>query len=849
MNRVLLLSLAILFFSTCLVIPPLHADTVIHDGFEDGDATGWVTSGNVAVNGLTAIGSYALRHKGPSSAVLHVSTTGYSAVSITMHLAATSLENGEDCYAEVSTNGGGAWTQVVHVGNGNDNGTFFSQSAAPAGADDNPDLQLRFRGTGGQAGDYCWGDEVTVSGTPGGIDPEPDIAIGGSGAFGNVDIGTTSDRALTVSNGGTAALVIGTLSGLAAPFSLQSDACSSTSLSPSQSCQVVVRFAPTVTGYQSDLLDIPSNDPDTPLLQLGVNGTGTEPGGGGFDPDFDPLTGDGNVNRTALAPATLHSGSDPGSRVDLSAYGVPAGAAQPDDVFEGSLELIGEAGGGAFDEHKDTFRYTGNQDTTRKHLPEFNFDFVQTGTHLFPVDRGTITGSHPEWEYILEAGRVWKENGDNGWSRAALPFTLHQKNANCMHNGVLTFLFKDDGSTSKAAYQISSETCLYFKFDMWGLLDASYTPATIPNADDLRVAYQSEVGGRMPVKPIADLATDHPGADPGQFGNPAETDPAHMTAFGFIIDGTHYVGGCETRNGTYPYCDNLAMPSYSTAKSVFAGVALMRMELKYPGFMNSTVASRVPDCAADGNWDDVPYRHVIDMATGNYQSALYMSDEGASHTNDLFLSLDHASKIGYSCTQYSRKATPGSNWVYHTSDTYILGTAMNAHVKSLEGGGKDIFTDTLVEEVWKPLGISPAAQVSRRTYDSVQQPFTGWGLTLLRNDVARLTHFLNVDDGRIGGQLAVDAFELDAALQRDPADRGIDTSIADFKYNNGFWAHEIAADLGCPGEVWVPFMSGYGGITVLLLPNDTSYYVFSDDDTYLWMDAALESHAIRSLCP
>ena len=106
-----------------------------------------------------------------------------------------------------------------------------------------------------------------------------------------------------------------------------------------------------------------------------------------------------------------------------------------------------------------------------------------------------------------------------------------------------------------------------------------------------------------------------------------------------------------------------------------------------------------------------------------------------------------------------------------------------------------------------------------------------------------------MDNGQINGLAVIDRFELDAALQRDPLDRGINTSTAGFKYNNGFWAHEIASDVSCSGELWVPFMSGYGGISVLLLPNDTVYYVWSDNDTYLWMDAAQESHAIRSLCP
>lgn len=825
-----------------------HADVIASDDFEDGNANGWVMNGNIAVNGLNAIGSYALRHKKSGTSVLSVPTTGYSDVSVSMNLAATSLENGDDCYAEMSTNGGSSWTSVVEVHNGNDNGTFYSGTVTDAAADDNANLQLRFRSTGAHNGDYCWGDNVSVTGTAGGIDPEADIAVSGSGAFGSVDINTTADQSITISNDGDANLTVGSLSGISAPFSLQSDNCSSSTLAPNASCNVTLRFAPVATGYNSDNLSIPSNDPDTSVVILSVSGTGTEPGSGGFDPNFDALTGNGSVSRSLLSYNTLQNGSDPGSRVDLSAYALPANGAPATDVFEGSLELFGEASGGDFDEIKDTFRYTGSGDATRKHLPEFNFEFVQTGSHIFPVERGSMTDNHPEWEYILEAGRVWKENSDNGYSRAAIPFTLEQKNANCMHNGVLTFLFKDDGSTSKAAYQISSETCLYYKFDMWGLLDASYSPSAVSNANDLRAAYQDEVNNRMPSKPIADLATDYPGTDASQFGSSSETDPDHVTIFGFVINGVNYVGGCNTRHGTYPYCSNIVVPSYSSAKSVFAGVALMRLEQKYPGFMGNIVADQVSDCDSDGNWDDVTYGNVIDMGTGNYGSGLYMSDEGRSHTNDLFLPLDHASKINYSCTQYSRKDTPGTEWVYHTSDTYILGTAMNADLKDLEGAGKDIFSDTLVEEIFKPIGTSPTSHVSRRSYDSVQQPFTGYGLAFLADDVAKITQFLNVEDGKISGQQMLDSNEFNAAMQRDPSDRGLDP-LSDFKYNNGFWAHEIKSNISCSNDTWIPFMSGYGGISVLLFPNGTTYYMFSDDDTYLWMQAAQESHQISSFCP
>lgn len=829
-----------------LVVNAASAATIFQEDFEDGNFNGWTTSGDVSITALQAIGQYSLRTKQTAQATTTVSTAGYSGVSIAMNLAATSLETGEECYAEVSVNGGGNWITVVSVQNGDDNGTFFQGAVSPAAADDNSALQLRFRSTGGHAGDYCYGDNVTVSGAEGGVTPLPDIGASGSGGFGNVDLNTSADRILTVSNTGSANLLIGNLSGLAAPFSLASDDCSGQTIPPSGNCAVTLRFAPTATGFASDDLAIPSNDPDQAVLTVNLSGTGVEPGS--TVEDFDPLSGSGNVSRTNLSYAFLTGGVDPGNRVDVSAYGVPADAAQPTNRFEGMLTLSGEASGGSFVELKDTFRYTGSGDTTRKHLPEFAFDFVQTGTHLVPSQRGSIPASHPEWEYVLEPGRVWQENGDAGYSRAAFPFSLHQKNANCMHNGLMSFLFRDDGSVSQLAYQISSETCLYFKFDMWGLLSAAYAPAPVSGAVDVMADHQHEVNGRMPVKPIAALAADYPGSDPSQFGSPAETQPAHMTLFGFVIDGIHYTGGCGTRWGTHPYCDSLTVPSYSTAKSLFAGVALMRLEKKHGGFMNHVVADHVPACASNGNWNDVTYGNAIDMGTGNYKLAGYMSDEGATHTNNLFLPEDHVSKIGYSCTEYPRKAAPGTKWIYHSSDTYILGTAMNHDLKAIEGAGKDVFTDTVVGELWRPLGISRTAEVSRRTYDAEAQPFTGWGLTFLRDDIAKLTTFLNVDDGRIDGTPMLDPGQLDAAMQRDPSDRGLEP-LPGFRYNNGFWAHEISSNLDCPADIWVPFMSGYGGITVLMLPNGSTYYYFSDNDTYLWMGAAVESHLIRPFCP
>ena len=812
-----------------------------------GAATIYSADFSAGIAGWTATGSVdayqgAMRLRGTASATRAVSTVGYSAVSVEFTMSASSLESGDTCVAEASTNGGTSWTTVLTLGDGQDGGNQYTASASPAGIDNNAQVVLRLRGTGATSGDYCYAHAAIVRGT-GGAPTQPDIAAPASLAFGSVTVGGNKTLIATINNAGTANLTISGVSNPVAPFSVAGNTCAT--VAPGASCQVSVLFAPTAVGSFSSSLAVSSNDPDQPQASIALTGTGASPGGGS-DPDFDPLTGNGNVSRSQLGLAALTTGAEPAATLDYSHIALPANAAMPTHHFEGRLALAGEATGGRFTELVDTFRYTGSADSPHKHLPEFDFEFVQTGSHIVPVRRDAIANSHAYWEFVLLPGRVWNEAGDNGYSRVALPFALQQKNANCMHNGVMTFLFKDDGSVSKVAYQITSETCLYFKANLWGLLPATYAPQPVNDAASLVAAYQAEVNGRMPVKPLNALATDYPGTDPARFAAPGGKDPQHISLLGFVIDGTHYVGGCATRSGTYPYCESLVVPSYSSAKSVFAGLAMMRLEKLYPGTFGQSIGAHVPACAANGNWNDVTFANALDMATGNYALAGYMGDEGATHTNGLFLSETHADKINYSCTYYSRKATPGSKWVYHSSDTYVLGTAMSDYLRGLQGSGADTYADIVLGDVLLPLGVSRTADFTRRTYDATQQSFAGWGLMWLGDDVAKIGNFLATGSQ---SQSVFDQAQLDAALQRNPADRGLEPLSGGYRYNNGFWAHEISANLpGCSGERWIPFMSGYGGITVLILPNGTLYYYFSDDDSYVWMDAAVASHGIRSLC-
>jgi hypothetical protein len=555
----------------------------------------------------------------------------------------------------------------------------------------------------------------------------------------------------------------------------------------------------------------------------------------------------GNPLRPYLSSEFLLGEARLNTPVPTSAYQPPA-EANPSNQLQGTMVLGITPGMGQAASEVDRFEQLENDQLKIADLPPFQYDFVQDGNNLIPVKRGIQASDHPYWEFILEPGKAWDEAGDRGYTRASIPFSLQERNANCTHNGLLTFLFKNDGFISRAAYQVVSETCFYLQADLWGVVPAHYQSKQVADADAIIGAYRQEVASRLPVRPFTALAEDYPGADLSMF---KMHDPAQVSTYGFVIDGIHYSGGCDTRYGPYPYCEVLDLPSYSLAKTVFAGTALAWMEANYPGSGDLLVTDYVPECRTDGRWEGVTLEHLVDMVTGNYNSTDGQSDEFASYETDFMGSELHADKIRTACSLFPRKSEPGSQYVYHTSDTYIAGTLINAFLREQAGSvgdPPDIYRDVLVEEIMKPLDLSPVTWKTRRTYDEKAQPFAGFGLTFHSDDIVRFNLFLMNSKGMIGNKQVIDRKELEAALQRDPSDPGLNTGSELFRYNNAFWAHDVMESTGCSKPVWIPFMSGYGGISVVLLPNDSIYYVFSDGGHFEWAGAAVESNKIRKFC-
>lgn len=545
--------------------------------------------------------------------------------------------------------------------------------------------------------------------------------------------------------------------------------------------------------------------------------------------------------RDQLTYADLMDGFDFTGPLPEAALAPPAGALPPVHLFEGRLELLGQEEGG----HIDMVR--GELEPAHAWLPEFDFAFVQTEDGwLLPVQRSLIIANHPLWNLHLEPGRAWLEPADQGLSRASLPFTLSVKGGNAAFNGTLTFLF-GQGQVSHVWYQVTQEISTYVRANLWGLLEARYHPEEVVGAEQICADFAAERAARLPLKPIEALAEDYPGTDPAAFGQ--GLSPEHVSWYGFVIDGVNYLGGCHTRFGQYPYCEGMRATSYSTAKSAFASLALMRLEQKYgPGVTGLLLRDDVPEYAASpGDWQDVTFEHALDMATGNYFSDRFMADDTSEEMGVFFGAQPFSERIA-AAFNAPHKAAPGTRWVYRTSDTFILMTAMQRYLQEQEGQGTDIF-DFVVEEIYRPLGMGPGFFSTMRTADGNWQGQAegGFGLWWAPDDAAKISLLLNNAGGEINGEQVLHPGLLAAALQQDPDDRGLRIDSRQM-YNNAFWARSYGKSDGFDCDFWVVSMQGISGNVVALFPNGTAYYYFSDNQEFTWDAALRAADGIRSIC-
>lgn len=456
---------------------------------------------------------------------------------------------------------------------------------------------------------------------------------------------------------------------------------------------------------------------------------------------------------------------------------------------------------------------------------------------LIPAMRGfTAHTEHDVWWAMVGAGISWSEPDDLGSSRATLPLTLVEPHANCSFHGVVTWLYDvDQGVFSDAYYQVSQETCLYFKADFWGWLEVSTSPLADGRATEILDDFAREEAAKLPVQHIEKIEEDF-GVDTSQFFQ--ALNPQHVTAYGVSWQGVHYRGECATRQGDHPLCGQVVLPSYSTAKSAVAGMTYMAMrrdDVNVGSAAMGDLLTGLPE-----HWQGVTLDDLLDMRSGHYDSVLYMADEDGARMFSFFLARGDEDR---SQAALDFPEQPGqAPWVYHTSDTFLASRMMQAVL------GEDMF-EWLVARVFTPLNLSLAARSAHlRTTanEGTSQHFGGYGSFWLPGDVVLLAEGLHAH-ARGERDDVFDVAMVGEVMQRGDASHGVEASPGVW-YHRGFWGLEVDESMGFPCRRVIPFMSGFGGITVALLPNGATYYVFKDDAEFEWLGAAVELAKLGDFC-
>ena len=476
-----------------------------------------------------------------------------------------------------------------------------------------------------------------------------------------------------------------------------------------------------------------------------------------------------------------------------------------------------------------------------RQFPGVQLEFFTVGDVLVPVERGamvreTAAGRGPSyWRVIPQFGKVWREQGDGDWSRAAFPIMLVNDTENHAHQGLATFLYRP-GQTTGLVFQFVQQTGPYLikqYFVAWGYAPAEFVAGNPQKLEARRAQAQAELADRLPAKPWSDLIKTVPAGTLDGFGGPIY--PKWQVAVALVRGGTLYYQDPVTPYGPYPYPLEMRFGVRSVTKSVFAPLALLRLAQVYgPWVLTLKVGDYVP--GLDPKWRRVRFVDAANMATG-------FGGMGSTktHPNDIFdgylggdydawyTAPSHADKIRQiAATLHPYPWEPGTVMRYRDQDYYILGAALEGFLKSVRGPAADL-GEMVQSEVFTPIGIHQAPSV--RTREAAGRDGLVWcnaGYYPTLDDLAKIALLYESRGAHGGVQILNRELTTDLLAARDAIVKNADAALGpvaaplpdskeDGLYKMGF---HFLRYVNASGAVeYLPSMHGSGDNEVILYPN------------------------------
>lgn len=475
--------------------------------------------------------------------------------------------------------------------------------------------------------------------------------------------------------------------------------------------------------------------------------------------------------------------------------------------------------------------------------PEWVLDFVTDGDRLVPRVRGLMVPGDGDsmMRMIVSPGRVWREPADDGWSRAAFPFVWTTTDVNDAHNGLATFLF-NARTVSALRLQIVQETEPGRPWTAAAQISLRYRAGPVPDGDRIRARFAQERRAAWPIRPLSDLAQAVPPALLADFAGTWAGDD--VSAGGLVLERQIHALPCRTRFGDFPYCRHMRHAAYSVTKSMGAALTLLRLAQKYgAGVLDLKVIDYIDVPARGNGWDQVTFADALNMTVGVGSRA------GRKRAGRWRQAGSRDARLALALTAPDDPWGPGERMRYDGLHTFTLTAAMEAFYRQRQGPQADLW-DMMREEVLEPIGVFHAPL--RRTTEADGRrgtPIFAYGLYPTLEETAKIAGLLQNGGGHDGRQLLYAPGVRDALYRSDAMGvaTGRDNRYGRQRYHLSFWSTPYIARGGC--ALQLPYMAGYGGNIVLLLPNGVTAIRFTDSFNGEQAQMIHAASALRPLCP
>jgi len=473
-------------------------------------------------------------------------------------------------------------------------------------------------------------------------------------------------------------------------------------------------------------------------------------------------------------------------------------------------------------------------------FPAMTVEFISHDGKLMPRNRGVIDpagGSDRYWDVILGTGSIWHETDDGHWDRASFPLHFVGRYVGEVRNCVATFVYNDE-QISNVALQCSQETAVLDAQqlgDIRALVPATYRPETFADTATFISDYERSASSRIPFRPLSDI--DRSGGIADHFDRDIWTN-ASTSQGAVYMDGTLYVNPPATRHGPYPYPGEMRHGVFSVTKSMAGALAMFYFAERYgEGIFNEFITDYVPAFAGRPEWQGVTFSHALNMVTGTRAG-----EGGDLLYYPLELAPDSETAIHNIAGFGDFPESPGEQFNYATTNTFVISYALKNYVEQREGSGVH-YWDLVRENVLEPIGAEDFRVLLTRDTDPADRiPILGLGAFPTLDSAAKIARLI-ANEGEHEGRQILNRSRIREALGRTgwegyPAFSGL-------RYSHSFWSKEVQVGLCRPT---IHYMEGLGDNRVLFFPSGLLSFQFTDefDDKFNRLVRAVER--VRSSC-